>query len=95
MYLRRLTANFLARRVEIDYRNQVLGHLLSLDIAYYEKHSSGEIVTKIINDTSIVAENSKEIPVLFLSSIATFIGSSVVMVLIEWRLTLVIFVRSF
>ncbi len=95
MYLRRLTANFLARRVEIDYRNQVLGHLLSLDIAYYEKHSSGEIVTKIINDTSIVAENSKEIPVLFLSSIATFIGSSVVMVLIEWRLTLVIFVTVF
>ncbi len=90
IYLRRTFANSLAREIEVNYRNRILHHLLNLDLNFYEKHSSGEIITKVINDTNVMADNSKEIPIIFLSSIITFIGSIIVMFFIEWKLTLVV-----
>lgn len=90
IYLRRKTANSLARKIEVDYRNRILKHLLNLDLNFYEKNQSGEMITKVINDTSVMADNAKEVPILFLSSFVTFIGSIVVMSLIEWKLTIVV-----
>ncbi len=84
-------ANSLARRIEVDYRNRVLDHLLNLDLKFYEKRQSGEIITKVINDTNVMADNAKQIPILFISAFVTFIGSIFVMFFIEWKLTLAIF----
>lgn len=90
IYLRRTFSNILARKIEVNYRNRVLNHLLHLDMNFYEKHQSGEIITKVINDTNTMADNAKEIPILFIGSFITFIGSIFVMAFIEWRLTLVV-----
>lgn len=89
-YVKRYYGTLLARKIEIDYRKKVMNNLLNLDMNYFQVNKSGEILTKVINDTSIVAENAQEIPLAILSSIITFIGSIIVMMFIEWRLTLVI-----
>lgn len=89
-YVRRSMSNSLARQIEVDYRNRVLKHLLNLDLKFYEKRQSGEIITKVINDTNVMADNAKQIPILFISSFVTFIGSIIVMSFIEWKLTLAI-----
>lgn len=73
MYFRNLTGSIIGVKVEIEYRNKVLKHLLDLDMSYYEDRKIGDTLTKLISDTSVIGENMQSIPLTMLSSIVTFL----------------------
>lgn len=79
----------LARKIEIDIRNQLLCQLLDLDMSFYHNKKIGEILTKLISDTQIIGYNSQQIPVSFLSAFVTFFGSIAMLFTINWKLTLI------
>lgn len=90
MYFRNLTGSIIGVKVEIEYRNKVLKHLLDLDMSYYEDRKIGDTLTKLISDTSVIGENMQSIPLTMLSSIVTFFGSIYVIFSLNWQLSLIV-----
>jgi len=90
MYFQNLTGSIIGVKVEIEYRNKILKHLLDLDMSYYENSKIGETLTKLISDTSIIGANMQAIPLTMLSSIVTFFGSISVMFSLNWQLSLIV-----
>lgn len=90
MYFRNLAGSIIGVKVEIEYRNKVLKHLLDLDMSYYEDRKIGDTLTKLISDTSVIGENMQSIPLTMLSSIVTFFGSIYVIFSLNWQLSLIV-----
>lgn len=90
MYLRNWTGGVIGVKVEIEYRNKVLQHLLALDMSYYEDQKIGDTLTKLINDTNVIGENMQSIPLTMLSSIITFFGTIYVIFSLNWQLSLIV-----
>lgn len=90
MYGRNISGSIIGVKVEIEYRNKVLKHLLNLDMSYFEEVKIGETITKLINDTQVIGTNMQAIPLAMLSSIVTFIGGIAVIFSLNWEMSLII-----
>ncbi|GAA2864848.1 ABC transporter ATP-binding protein [Lactobacillus intestinalis] len=66
--------------------------LLNLPISFYEKVSSGELVSRVINDSLIIKEfTTNELPSAIIS-IVTLCGSVLILLILDVRLTFVIII---
>lgn len=90
MYIRNVAGGVIGVKIEIEYRNKVLEHLLKVDMSYYENNKIGESLTKLISDTEIIGDNMQAIPLTFLSSVVTFIGGIIVTFSINWQMSLIV-----
>ena len=75
-----------------DLRNQVYGHLVELDLAFFGRVRAGQIVSRLTTEielmrTVVTAELSR-----LLSAVFEFAVAVAAMLLISWRLTLAAFV---
>lgn len=55
------------QRAMFDLRRQLMGHLQTLDLAYYDKHPVGRLVTRVTTDVDVLND-------LFASGLVTIIG---------------------
>jgi ATP-binding cassette, subfamily B, multidrug efflux pump len=46
--------NGISRRVEFDLRNDFFGHLLTLDASFYQRHPTGDLMSRATNDLQAV-----------------------------------------
>lgn len=77
--------------IEHDMRRDLFTHLQTLPFSYYDNTKTGHIMSRIVNDLRDITELSHHGPEdLFISSVM-LIGSFILLVRIEWRLTLIIF----
>lgn len=90
LYFRNLTGSMIGVKIEIEYRNKVLKHLLELDMSYYEDRKIGDTLTKLISDTGVIGDNMQSIPLTILSSFITFFGSIFVIFSLNWQLSLIV-----
>ncbi|WP_079492368.1 ABC transporter ATP-binding protein [Maledivibacter halophilus] len=78
-------------RMEADMRNDLFSHIQTLDTKYFDETRTGHIMSRVINDLREISELAHHGPEdLFLSAVM-IIGSFVILLNIEWRLTLIIF----
>ena len=54
MYMMRQTIIVVSRLIEYDIRNDIYGHLLSLDTHYYKINKTGDLMSRIAEDVSKV-----------------------------------------
>ncbi|GFN34288.1 ABC transporter ATP-binding protein [Tepidimicrobium xylanilyticum] len=77
--------------IEHDMRRDLFTHLQTLPFSYYDNTKTGHIMSRIVNDLRDITELSHHGPEdLFISSVM-LMGSFILLVRIEWRLTLIIF----
>ncbi|QGS51741.1 ABC transporter ATP-binding protein [Spiroplasma tabanidicola] len=86
-----LSVGKLGKRIEIHLRNQTVKALLMQDISYYTDQKIGEILTRIAQDTQIIGEQTQNIPTMALMAIFNFVGSGIVLSIIDWKLGLISF----
>lgn len=79
----------LGRNIEIDIRNAVLNNLINLNIGFYSDKKIGEIMTKLVNDTQILGDESQLTPANLISIPIMFFGSIISLILIDWQLALI------
>ncbi|QEH61419.1 ATP-binding cassette, subfamily B, bacterial [Spiroplasma chinense] len=89
VYFLNLNVGMLGKNIEQYLRNEALKGLIMQDISYYSDKKIGEILTKIGADTWIVGEQTQNIPTLILMAFFNFVGSSVVLMTIDWKLGLI------
>lgn len=80
----------LAMRSVRRLREQVYGHVMRLPMAFFDKAITGQLVSRVTNDTE--AAKSLYIQVLFvmLDSSIVIAGTMVAMALLDWRLMLIV-----
>ena len=78
-------------RIEHDMRSEMFSHLQTLPFSYYDNNKTGHIMSRIVNDLRDITELAHHGPEDLFISAVMLIGSFVVLIRIEWRLTLVLF----
>lgn len=83
--------HLLGVRIEHDMRKDIFSHLQTLPFSYYDNNKTGHIMSRIVNDLRDITELAHHGPEdIFISSVM-LIGSFIVLIRIEWRLTLILF----
>jgi ATP-binding cassette, subfamily B, bacterial len=78
--------SLLGERVVADLRDRLFRHLLTLDMAFFEKTRSGELVSRLSADTELLRSVVGSTASVALRSIVTFLGSAVMLAITSPRL---------
>ena len=86
---RRLIAGKQALGVELDLRNVLYAHLLRLSFGFYDRHQTGQLMSRATVDLQTVRFFLGYGLVFFFQNVITLIGAAIVMFAVNWQLALV------
>jgi len=84
--------NHIGQNVVAGIRKRLWKKLLVLPISYYDEHQSGDTVSRMTNDTAVVKSLITEHLTGFLTGVISIVGSIIVLLLLDWKMTLLIFI---
>lgn len=73
-----------------NLRKKVSQHLIYAPKSFFDTRKSGELASRIVNDTATIREFVVSSLPFFLASIITLIGTAVVLFYLDWKLSLVL-----
>ena len=79
------------QRLVANLRLQIYERVQSLPLRFFAERRTGEIVSRVSNDVTIVQQALTETPISFLSQSVTLVGGLVLMLVMNARLTLLVF----
>jgi len=86
---RRLIAGKQALGVELDMRSALYAHLLRLSFGFYDRHQTGQLMSRATVDLQTVRFFLGYGLVFFFQNVITLIGAAIVMFAVNWQLALV------
>ncbi len=78
-------------RMERDMRRDLFEHLQTLSFDYFDNIKTGHIMSRIVNDLREISELAHHGPEDLFISLVMLIGSFIILTIIEWRLTFIIY----
>ncbi|KNF08214.1 ABC transporter, permease/ATP-binding protein [Gottschalkia purinilytica] len=78
-------------RMEYDMRKELFSHIQNLSFNYFDNNKTGHIMSRIVNDLRDITELAHHGPEDLFISLIMIVGSFFILITIEWRLTLIIF----
>lgn len=81
--------NYVGGRVVADLRLRLYRHLLDMPLAYYDQRRSGDLISRVTSDTTLVQTVLSDDLLTFFQNIITVIGVVVVILILDWRLALI------
>lgn len=79
------------QHIMFDLRSQIYGHLQRLDVAFYDRHPVGRLMTRVTSDVDALNELFTAGVVSVFGDVFTLIGIMTVLLSMDWRLALVTF----
>lgn len=79
-----------ARRSVLRLREQVYAHVLALPMAFFDKAITGQLVSRVTNDSEAVNTLYRQVLYVMLDSSIVVIGSLIAMAWLDWRLMLIV-----
>ncbi len=89
-FVRFYLVSWLGERVSADIRQKVFDHLITLHPSYFETNRSGEIMSRLTTDTTLLQSIIGSSFSMALRTSLTFIGALAIMVITNLKLTLVV-----
>jgi subfamily B ATP-binding cassette protein MsbA len=89
-FAHRLSLAYVGESAIADIRVQLFEHLQHLSLTFYADHSTGEIVSRVTNDVTLLQEAITNNLVALLRQTLMLIGAAALLFVLNWRLTLVI-----
>lgn len=77
------------QRMVADLRLRVYEHIQLLPLRFFAERRTGEIVSRVSSDVTVVQEALTETPVQLLRQTITLVGGLALMLVMNWRLTLI------
>lgn len=84
--------HIMGAKIEYDMRTQIFGHLQKLSFSFYDNQKVGQLMSRITNDLFEISELLHHGPEDIVISIIKIIGSFVILIQIDWKLTLLAFI---
>lgn len=81
--------SMVGQRVVAGLRERMWAQLIRLRVSYFDQHSSGETVSRVVNDTGIVRGLITDHFPSFVTGIISIIGAVVILIILDWKMTLV------
>ncbi len=82
--------SFTGERVVTDLRSRLYSHLQKLSMSYFNEHRTGDIMSRLTNDVTAVQGAVTNNLIGLSGSLVTLIGGITILVLRDWRLTLLV-----
>lgn len=80
------------QRIVASLRERMWLKLVRLPVGYYDQNSSGETVSRVVNDTSIVKDLITNHFPQFITGIISIIGAVTLLLVMDWKMTLMMLV---
>lgn len=74
-----------------NLRNTLWKKILYLPVSFFDNVSTGELMSRITNDTQVLKEFISYTLSTFISSVITVIGSFILLWIIDWKISLLLF----
>ena len=84
-----LTA-WISQHVVADFRTHLFSHLHTLSISFFTKRRTGELMSRLMNDVTVIQHVVTETPVDSAKQLVTFIGGVAFLFVMNWQLCLLI-----
>ncbi|NYE08761.1 ATP-binding cassette subfamily B protein AbcA/BmrA [Bacillus niacini] len=84
--------SFVGQKIVARLREKMWVKLIRLPVSYFDKQSSGETVSRIVNDTSVVRDLISNHFPQFISGIISIIGAIVILLIMDWKMTLIMLI---
>ncbi|MGV2929392.1 ABC transporter ATP-binding protein [Macrococcus capreoli] len=76
-------------KVNYSLREAFFNKLIKLEISFFDKNDTGQLISRTVDDTLIINEFlSNKFPTIFPAFI-TFIGSIIFLIIIDWKMTVI------
>jgi len=79
-------------RLSFDLRTKLFQHLQRLPLSFFDHRRTGELMSRVTNDVTVVQTSLTNNVLPIVSQVVMLVGSVVIAVLINWRITMVILV---
>ncbi len=88
-YIQQYAMAGVAQRIVYNLRRQVEEKLGRLPLSYYDTQTHGEIMSRAVNDMDNISNTLQQSLTQFITSLVTVVGVIIMMLTINWILTLV------
>ena len=79
----------LSQKVCYDFRDQISKKINRLPLAYFEKRTVGEVLSRITNDVDTLGQSLNQSVTQLITSVATMVGVLIMMLSISPKMTLI------
>jgi subfamily B ATP-binding cassette protein MsbA len=79
-------------RLSFDLRTNLFRHLQRLPLSFFDHRRTGELMSRVTNDVTVVQTSLTNNVLPIVSQVVMLVGSVVIAVLINWRITVVILI---
>lgn len=86
-----LTA-WVSQRIVADFRQHLFRHLQSLSVSFFSRRRTGELLSRLMNDVTVIQSVVTETPIDTAKQLVTFVGGIAFLLTMNWRLCLLILV---
>jgi subfamily B ATP-binding cassette protein MsbA len=87
-YFQGYALTYVGERVLLDLRRETYAHIHRLSVRFFADRRTGELISRLSSDVSLVRGAVTGNLVTALGQLFTFVGSIVLMLVLNWRLTL-------
>ena len=86
-----LTA-WVSQRIVADFRRYLFAHLQTLDIGFFARRRTGELLSRLMSDVTVIQSVVTEVPIDSAKQLVTFVGGIAFLLTMNWRLCLLILI---
>ena len=84
-----LTA-WVSQRIVADFRRHLFAHLQTLAVSFFARRRTGELLSRLMNDVTVIQSIVTETPIDSAKQLVTFVGGIAFLLAMNWRLCLLI-----
>ena len=86
-----LTAS-VSQHIVADFRRHLFAHLQTLSVGFFSRRRTGELLSRLMNDVTIIQSVVTETPIDAAKQLVTFVGGIAFLLAMNWRLCLLILI---
>ncbi len=90
-YFQTILLHYTGQKIIYEIREEVFEHIQGMSVEFFNQNPVGKLVTRVTNDTETLNEMYTSVIVNSVKSALTLIGISIMMFVLNWRLSLVVF----
>lgn len=83
---------YVGQKIVAKLRQMMVFKLIRLPVSYFDKKTSGESVSRVVNDTGIVKDLISQHFPQFITGIISIIGAVTILLLMDWKMTLLMLI---
>lgn len=84
--------SYMEQQMVARLREKVWGKLVHLPVSYFDETKTGEIVSRLINDTTLVKDLITQHFPQFINGIISIIGAIIILMIMDWKMTIIMLI---